>query len=68
MDVEKGSERKTLVAAYEALGTSIFVYLIILSTGHFIAVPLALFAVILLFGAITGGHFNPAVTLGVYMW
>ena len=28
--------------------------------------PLALFVVINIFGGISGGHFNPAVTLGVY--
>ena len=32
-----------------------------------IAGPLALFACINVFGSVSGGHFNPAVTLGVYV-
>ena len=29
--------------------------------------PLALFAIVNIFGGVSGGHFNPAVTLGVYV-
>ena len=67
MEVEGGHDRKMLVAFYELIGTAIFVYMIIVSTGDPFAVPLALFAMIVIFGGITGGHFNPAVTLGVYI-
>lgn len=49
------------------IGTASFIYMIIVSTGDAIAVPLALFASIIIFGGITGGHFNPAVTTGVYI-
>jgi|Transcript_1231 aquaporin Z len=66
MEVPRGNERKSLVASYEMLGTAFFVYMILVSTGDALAVPLALFSVILIFGGVTGGHFNPAVTLGVY--
>ena len=66
MEVPGGNKRKPLVAAYELLGTAIFIYMILVSTGDELAVPLALFSVILIFGGITGGHFNPAITLGVY--
>jgi glycerol uptake facilitator-like aquaporin len=67
METPTGNQRKPLVALYELMGTATFVYMILVSTGDAIAVPLALFAMIVIFGGITGGHFNPAVTLGVYM-
>jgi glycerol uptake facilitator-like aquaporin len=50
----------------EMLGTALFLYGIIM-TGTAQTIPFSLFASILLFGAITGGHFNPAVSLGVYI-
>jgi len=67
MEVARGNERKSLVATYELLGTATFVYMVLVSTGNQFAVPLGLFASILIFGGVTGGHFNPAVTLGVYI-
>ena len=67
MEVPRGHDRKPLVALYELIGTALFVYMIVVSTGDALAVPLALFAMIVIFGGITGGHFNPAVTLGVYI-
>ena len=56
------------MAVYECIGTAFFIYLILISTGDAIAVPVALFSMIIIFGQVTGGHFNPAVTLGVYVW
>ena len=56
-----------MVASSELVGSALFVYMILVSKGDELAVPLALFAVILIFGGITGGHFNPAVTIGVYI-
>lgn len=67
MEVPGGQQKKSLVAAYELIGTALFVYMIIVSKGEPLAVPLALFAVIIIFGGVTGGHFNPAVTAGVYI-
>ncbi len=67
METPTGNQRKPLVALYELMGSALFVYMILVSTGDAIAVPLALFAMIIIFGGITGGHFNPAVTLGVYI-
>ena len=51
---------------FEMLGTALFIYGIIM-TGTAASIPFSLFASILIFGAITGGHFNPAVSLGVYI-
>ena len=55
------------MAVYELVGTALFMYLLIVSMADDVAVPLALFILILLFGGVTGGSFNPAVTLGVYV-
>ena len=65
MEVEGGSERKGTVVLCEMFGTALFIYGILVSRGDAIAVPLSLFASILIFGNITGGHFNPAVSFGV---
>ena len=67
MEVPGGINRKFTVATYEMLGTGLFVYGILVSGGNALAVPIALFASIIIFGGITGGHFNPAVSLGVFI-
>ena len=46
----------------EFLGTMFFLY-VILATGDFVAIGLALMAVIFILGKQSGGHFNPAVTI-----
>lgn len=67
MEVPGSQDKKPLVAAYELIGTALFVYMILVSTGNALAVPIGLFAMIIVFGGLTGGHFNPAVTVGVYI-
>ena len=73
METPRGHDRKGLVCAYEFLGEIFFMYIAIVSGGSHsdktwgIAGPLALFSVINIFGGVSGGHFNPAVTLGVYI-
>ena len=67
MEVAGGSERKLLVCLYEAMGTALFVYCVLASVGNAYAVIMGLFASIIIFGGVTGGHFNPAVTLGVFI-
>ena len=71
METPTGHDRKALVCSYEFLGQIFFMYIAIVSGGGSdtwgIAGPLALFAIINIFGEISGGHFNPAVTLGVYI-
>jgi glycerol uptake facilitator-like aquaporin len=49
----------------EFLGTFIFLS-VILSQGQAIPIGLALAAVILFGGAISGGHFNPAVSVMMF--
>ena len=67
MEVPGGSNNKRRVLICEMLGTALFVYGILVSRGNAIAVPLSLFASLVIFGGISGGHFNPAVTLGVWI-
>ena len=67
MEVPKNSDKMVLVSVYEMLGTALFLYCILVSNGHALAVVVGLFASIIIFGGVTGGHFNPAVSLGVYI-
>lgn len=48
--------------AVEFVGTLVFLY-VILATGHFAAIGAILALVIYLGGPISGGNFNPAVTV-----
>jgi len=48
----------------EFLGTTFFIFVII-SIGHPIAIGAALTLAILLGGKISGGHFNPAVSVAM---
>ncbi len=66
MEVSGAENHKVAVFFYEMMGTALFVYSILL-TNNPISISFSLFASILIFGAVTGGHFNPAVTLGVYI-
>ena len=50
----------------EFLGTMFFLY-VILATGDAIAIGLALITVILVAGKMSGGHFNPAVSVMMAM-
>lgn len=72
METPQGHKRKGLVCACEFLGQIFFMYAVMVSgatKSDFAGLvgPLALFSVASIFGGISGGHFNPAVTLGVYI-
>jgi len=66
MEVASAEHRPHLVFLYEAVGATLLIYSILLS-GDAVSIGFTLFGSLVLFGAVTGGHFNPAVTLGVYV-
>ncbi len=52
--------------AVEFIGTFILVF-VIFASGHPLVIGLTLAAIIFLGGAISGGHFNPAVTVASFI-
>ncbi len=52
--------------AVELVGTLIFLYVILASGGDAISIGVALAAVILFGGKLSGGHFNPAVSIMMF--
>jgi len=50
----------------EFLGT-LFLVFVILATGNYLAIGAALAVAVLLGGAISGGSFNPAVTISLFV-
>ena len=67
MEVQGGKKRILLVCLYEMMGTALFVYCVLASNGNAYSVIIGLFSSIIIFGGVTGGHFNPAVTMGVFL-
>ena len=51
----------------EFVGTFIFLAVILMSGGDAISIGVALAAVILFGGKVSGGHFNPAVSFMMYL-
>jgi len=61
---------KAVVGFYELFGTMILtcgIVLIANNGGNLMGIPLALYAGIQIGGHISGGHFNPAVTLAIFI-
>jgi glycerol uptake facilitator-like aquaporin len=70
MEVAGAKRNKTIVFIYEAVGTGLLLYAINIQKGATFGqfgIAFMIFAMILIGGPITGGHFNPAVTLAVYI-
>jgi len=61
-----GENRKGTVLACEFLGTALFIFGIMM-TNLPLTIPFSLLASVVIWGDITGGHFNPAVTIGVFV-
>lgn len=73
MEVPGGHQNKAIVCLYEMIGTATLIIAVNwgvdLKTANFqpISVGLTLFANISILGPVSGGHFNPAVTMGVFI-
>jgi len=70
MEIYSAFANKHIVFFYEFLGVSLLVYAInmqYMEEFGVAGIAFMLFACLLIAGPITGAHFNPAVTLGVYM-
>ena len=53
---------------YEFLGTAFIMYALIISNGVYGAAPLAVtFAMMCIAYNVSGGHFNPAITVGMFI-
>ena len=66
MEVPGGNLHKGKVFVYEFLGTSLLVYAVLASGGAQVAVVFTVMAIIIMADPISGAHFNPAVSTGVF--
>lgn len=61
----KGHDRMFTVCLCEFLGTALFIFGL-MNSNLVLTYPFSLMASVVIFGDITGGHFNPAVSIGVF--
>ena len=66
MEVKNGEHFKKTVLLAEFLGTAGISLAVNMSDGSS-NVPIVIYLMIMLTGGISGGHLNPAITLGVYI-
>lgn len=68
METPFGKHHGRTVCIYELLGTATLMFAVVMSAGNALYVILTLWAILMICGGITGGHFNPAVSTGVFVW
>ena len=66
MEVPGASDHKLIVCIYEFVASAFLLYVILLG-GSAVGVTFVVFILILATGPVSGGHFNPAITIGVYI-
>jgi len=66
--METGNKDKKIgIAAYECLGTAFIMYGVMVDLGGFSsAIPIT-FAMMVLAWNVSGGHFNPVISIGMYI-
>ena len=73
MEVPGGHKNVVYVLLYEFIGTAILLAAVNYSSFNVgddkggYAVPIALFAIIMMLGSVSGGHVNPAVSTSVFI-
>ena len=64
----KNADKKIGVFVYEMLGTSMIMYAFMVNRGLFnYGAKFVTFAMMVIAWNVSGGHFNPAISLGVYV-
>ena len=68
METPFGKDHSQIVCIYELLGTATLMFAVVMSGGNGLFIIATLWAILMICGGITGGHFNPAVSTGVFVW
>ena len=61
-------DKKFTVCLYEYLGTATLMLAVVMTGGNAVYVAATVWALGMFDGGITGGHYNPAVSTGVFVW
>ncbi len=67
MEVEGGNGKKFAVMMYELVGTCILTYVTLISKIDLYAIVSVYFCLLAVCWNVSGGHFNPALTLSTYI-
>jgi len=67
MEVPGSSDRKMYVFLYELIGTCLLTYAVTLNDANAYVMAFFLYVLLVIVSPISGGHLNPAVTIGVFI-